>query len=318
MAKQQLSDKELESIAMKNAIDGFKKSKENKGTDMSSTQTHSTAQQVTEMPQSNMPTMNTDMGNYETVATKETDPDLIIGFENVQLPSKGMYYPNKLSEVRVEYMTAKDEDILTTPSLIQSGEALDLILNKKIKTPNVDINTLLIGDQNAIALFLRASSYGHDYQVEVTDPRNGKSFSYTVDLRKIKYKEISETPDQNGLFSFHLPMRKKNIKFRLLNSSDSKRIISDVEHQVEAGYTSIAEFGSMKLKAHIVEIEGKTDRGYITRFVDAMPAGDALKLRIKILEVTPDLDLLYEFTCSDGYKFKTPLVMGIDFFFPSL
>jgi hypothetical protein len=49
-----------------------------------------------------------------------------------------------------------------------------------------------------------------------------------------------------------------------------------------------------------------------------MPAGDALKLRRKILDVTPDLDLLYEFSTSDGYKFKTPLIMGIDFFFPSL
>ena len=310
MSKQQKSDKELESIAIQNAIEGFKKSKENK--------TGNVTQTINPSENTSMPSMNSDMNAYQNMATQQTDPDLIVGYEVVKFPSEGLFYPSGLKEVNVEYLTAKDEDILTTPSLIQSGEALDLILNKKIKTPNVDINTLLIGDQNAIALFLRASSYGHDYQVEVTDPRNGKPFSYTVDLRKIKYKEISETPDQNGLFSFHLPMRKKNIKFRLLNSSDSKRIISDVEHQQEAGYTTIAEFGSMKLKAHIVDIEGKTDRGYIIRFVDAMPAGDALKLRKKILDVTPDLDLLYEFTAPDGYKFKTPLVMGLDFFFPSL
>jgi hypothetical protein len=113
-------------------------------------------------------------------------------------------------------------------------------------------------------------------------------------------------------------MRKKNIKFRLLNAKDSKKIIDDVEHMQEAGYSEIAEFSSMKLKAHIVDIEGRTDNSYINAFVDAMPAGDALRLRTKILEVTPDLDLLYEFVMSDGYKFKAPLVMGIDFFFPSL
>lgn len=303
------SDKELEAIAMKNAIENFKKNKETQNNE-------SPTNESIVNPQ--MPELSTDMENYQKMATQQTDPDLIVGHENVKLPSKGLFYPNNLSEVKVEYLTAKDEDILTTPSLIQSGEALDMIMKKKIKTPNVNIDDLLIGDQNAIALFLRASSYGHEYQVQVTDPRNGKEFSYTVDLRKIEYKEIVELPDKDGLYQFHLPMRNKNVKFRLLNARDSKKIINDVEHMQEAGYSQVAEFTSMKLKAHIVEIEGNTDRGYINNFVNAMPAGDALKLRRKILDVTPDLDLLYEFSASDGYTFKTPLIMGIDFFFPSL
>ena len=310
MSKQQKSDKELESIAIQNAIEGFKKSKENK--------TGNVTQTINPSENTSMPSMNSDMNAYQNMATQQTDPDLIVGYEVVKFPSEGLFYPSGLKEVNVEYLTAKDEDILTTPSLIQSGKALDLILEKKIKTPNVVIDDLLIGDQNAIALFLRASSYGHEYPVQVTDPRNGKEFEYVVDLRKIGYKEIVEKPDKNGLFEFHIPMRNKIVKFRLLNAKNSKKIIDDVEHQVEAGYSPVAEFSSMKLKSHLVDIAGNTDRGYIINFVNAMPAGDALRLRRKILEVTPDLDLLYEFTCSDGYKFKTPLVMGIDFFFPSL
>jgi hypothetical protein len=309
MTKQK-TDQELDAIAMKTAIDRFKKSKENNG--------DSESNNVDTTKTTQMPSMSSNIENYEAMGVQQTDPDLIVGHEIVKLPSKGLFYANGLSELKIEYLTAKDEDILTTPSLIQSGEALDLVMKKKIKTPNVVIDNLLIGDQNAIALFLRASSYGHEYQVQVTDPRNGKEFPYTVDLRKIGYKEIIEKPDKDGLFQFYLPMRKKDVKFRLLNAKDSKKIISDVEHMQEAGYSQIAEFTSMKIKAHIVEINGNRDRGYINNFVNAMPAGDALKLRRKILDVTPDLDLLYEFSTSDGYKFKTPLIMGIDFFFPSL
>jgi hypothetical protein len=73
----------------------------------------------------------------------------------------------------------------------------------------------------------------------------------------------------------------------------------------------------MKLKAHVVAINEKTDRLYIDKFIDAMPAMDALTIRRKILEVSPDVDMAYEFVAKDGYKFIAYLSVGIDFFFPS-
>ena len=59
---------------------------------------------------------------YEKNVTDQlTDQDLIVGFDTVQLPSKGIFYRNKISEVVVEYLTSKDEDILTTPALIENN-----------------------------------------------------------------------------------------------------------------------------------------------------------------------------------------------------
>ena len=72
-----------------------------------------------------------------------------------------------------------------------------------------------------------------------------------------------------------------------------------------------------KLKSHIVAINDKTDRSYIDRFVDAMPALDAVTIRRKIMAVSPDVDMKYEFTAKDGYKFEAFLTLGLDFFFPS-
>jgi hypothetical protein len=48
-----------------------------------------------------------------------------------------------------------------------------------------------------------------------------------------------------------------------------------------------------------------------------MPALDAYTVRRKILDVSPEVEMRYEFKAPDGYKFEAPLSMGVDFFFPS-
>ena len=113
---------------------------------------------------------------YEKAMSTETDPDLMTSYEIVKLPSQGLFYKNGISEVNVEYMTSKDEDLLTTPSLIENGTVLDILLKRKIKTKGVDVDNLLAGDRNAIILFLRSSSYGSTYTVQVPDPRTNVIF----------------------------------------------------------------------------------------------------------------------------------------------
>lgn len=255
---------------------------------------------------------------FQNIMSQETDPDLITSYEKIKLPSKGFFYANKLSEVAVEYMTSKDEDLLTTPSLIESGDVLNLLLKRKIKTPNVKPEDLLDGDRNAVILFLRTSSYGHEYAVQVLDPRDGKPFKTIVDLTKLRYLEGEEMPDEEGFFSVELPMRKKIVKFRLLTSGEENVLFKKAEAQKEAYNQEFSEYNTMKLKAHIVSIGGRTDRDYINKFVDAMPALDAFTIRRKILNVSPDVDMKYKFTAKDGYEFTTNLTIGIDFFFPNI
>ena len=53
--------------------------------------------------------------------------------EMVTLPSKGYFYPedNPLSsgKVEIKYMTAREEDILTSQNLIKKGVVIDKVLN---------------------------------------------------------------------------------------------------------------------------------------------------------------------------------------------
>jgi len=255
--------------------------------------------------------------DFEKNMSKETDPDLMTSYESIKLPSKGLYYSHGISEISVEYMTSKDEDLLTTPSLIENGTVLDILLKRKIKTPGIIVEELLAGDRNAIILFLRISSYGSNYSVQVIDPRTNIPFKTTVDLHKLKYKELTEKPDENGHYIVELPMRKKIVTFRLLSSGEDTHIFKKAEAIKEAYSYEYSEYNTLKLKSHIVAINEKTDRSYIDKFVDAMPALDAFTIRKKIMEVSPDVHMDYEFTAKDGYKFTATLSVGIDFFFPN-
>ena len=264
-----------------------------------------------------VPKANFNANEYEKTMSKETDPDLITSYEIVKLPSNGLYYPNGVSEVNIEYMTSKDEDLLTTPSLIENGTVLDVLLKRKIKSQGIIVEDLLEGDRNALLLFLRTSSYGSDYSVEVVDPRTGIPFNSKVDLLKLRYKIVEEKPDERGYFSVKIPMRKKTVIIRLISHGEDSKIYKSAEEIKLAYGEDYSQYSTLKLKASIVSINGKDDRSYIDRFVDAMPALDAYTIRKKIMDVKPDVDMAYEFMTNDGYKFKTNLSVGIDFFFPS-
>lgn len=244
------------------------------------------------------------------------DPNLTVGYEIIPFPSKGVFYPNKVSEVMVEFMTSKDEDILSTSSLIENGTVLDILIKNKIKTPGINTDELLVGDRNAILLFLRASSYGEEYEVRVTDPRTGVPFNDKVNLTQLKPKSIAAVPDERGEFSFMLPVRKLLVKFKILNYREVNHVLKSAEAKQEAYGTPYSEFGSLKLKAEVVEVNGNRNKDYVAQFIDALPARDTSMLKQKVVEATPDVDMNYEFSAADGYKFKAKVSVGVDFFFP--
>ena len=56
--------------------------------------------------------------------------------EVIDLPSKGYFYPSgsplSSGQVEIKYMTAREEDILTSVNLIQKGLAIDKLLESRI------------------------------------------------------------------------------------------------------------------------------------------------------------------------------------------
>ena len=59
------------------------------------------------------------------------DPN--ISYDVVELPSRGIMYPNRTKSVKVAYLTAADENILSSPNLIASGEVINELLKRKVR-----------------------------------------------------------------------------------------------------------------------------------------------------------------------------------------
>jgi hypothetical protein len=240
-------------------------------------------------------------------------------FDVIPLPSRGLLYPGQQGTVKVEYMTAMDENILTSPNLIKSGKVLDVLLERKVKESPVPFEELLVGDRNAIMIWLRATGYGEMYPVKLTDPTSGVEFETEIDLSTLKTKELPEgvEPDEKGEFSFLLPKSKKKIKFRLLTVGDEKSIVSRSEKYEKATKSQISNALTYRLQAQIKEVDGNRDINYIQQFVNVMPAFDSLKFREYSDSIEPGIDMSAEVEGPTG-TFQAPVTLGLNFFWPNV
>ena len=152
--------------------------------------------------------------------------------EIIDLPSKGKLYPadSPLSSGRVEmkYMTAKEEDILTSSNLIQKGIVIDTLLRALIisngEGKSVNYGDLCIGDKNAIMVAARVLGYGADYPVEMSCPACQNKQKSSIDLASLENKVIDESLLADGpIFDFHLPASKRDITFKILTHNDEKK-----------------------------------------------------------------------------------------------
>ena len=139
--------------------------------------------------------------------------------ETLSLPSKGLLYPkdSPLSKgtIDVKYMTAKEEDILTSTNLIEKGTVIDKLLESVIADPKVKLDDMLIGDKNALMVGTRVLGYGKDYTFELKDPDTGNNIEHTFDLTKCPFKELPKDVDySDNTFDFTTPAGKQKIKFK--------------------------------------------------------------------------------------------------------
>tara|TARA_B100001093_G_C26857265_1_gene1028018 strand:- start:2889 stop:3740 length:852 start_codon:yes stop_codon:yes gene_type:complete len=244
--------------------------------------------------------------------------------EIVDLPSKGLLYPkdNPLSTGKVEmkYMTAREEDILTNPSLIKQGKALDklfqaLIVGNGDGKP-VKYTDLTLGDKNAVMIAARVLGYGPEYEILVNIPGTKESFKHVVDLTEIANTEIDDSLYNNSnSFEFILPIGKQKIQFKILSSVEEILIAEQLEKQSLRGHSKGI---TTRLKHQILSIDGNTDKTFIDSFIDnQLIARDSLQLRNYITNITPDIDLTVNVVNQEyNYNGKILLPIGIDFFWP--
>ena len=270
------------------------------------------------------------IAQYEATGNKsEAKPDNKFPTEIVELPSKGLLYPkdNPLHQGQLEmkYMTAKEEDILTTQSYIKQGVVLDKLFRSLIigngKGEKVNYNDLLVGDKNAVMIAARVLGYGKDYKVTVTNPSGNKQ-EETLDLTSFDDKEFDTsliTPGENR-FEFTLPASKRVVTYKILSHKDNEAIDREVKslRKIKDGY------GSKQLTTRLIHcitsVDGDDKPGTIRNFVkNDLLAIDSRALRDQMKKYNPDVDLNIElYDDETGEPFEVSLPIDVNFFWPSV
>jgi hypothetical protein len=245
-----------------------------------------------------------------------SQPNYNSPFDVIPLPSQGKTYKNKKANIRVGYMTTADENILTSPNLLQSGEFLEILINRKILEPELRYKDLLPGDRNAIMIWLRATGYGEMYPVSLLDEKED-IFETDINLNDLKTKEFGAEPDSDGLFSFTLPLSKMTVRFKFLTCGDIDKLEKMVENDKEKGVL-VNNLSTYKFEMMLVEVNGTTDRNFIRDFAGSMRIADAKALDNYIDEIESGIDLNIEVATPGGGSIATFLPLNLNFFWPNI
>ena len=226
----------------------------------------------------------------------------------VQLPSRGIFYKNKKSSVKVGYLTAADENIL----MGRSDDVTMQLLRNKLYEPGMKPEELLEGDIEAILIFLRNTSFGPEMEMSLKDPVTGNEFKTQVLLDELNINKGDE-PDTDGTFSATLPVSGVQVKLKPLTYGDGLELRKIFESYPQG---RVVPRVTMRLVKEIQSINGNTDKGEITKFVEQMPIADSKFIKKFMNENEPRLDMERIVMAPSGEKLTVNVGFGVEFFRP--
>jgi hypothetical protein len=247
-----------------------------------------------------------------------------IPVDAVPLPSRGLVYSqghplHGAESVEYRAMTAKEEDILMSQALIKRGTVITELIKSCLINKDIDVQSLLSGDRNALMIAIRASGYGSNYSPTLTCPSCEFKNELEVDLNQLPIKPLQLQPNSPGsnAFDYKLPVSKKTVTFKFLSGKEEEEILADTETRKKKGFLN-SNLVTGRLLRSIVAVEGNENKSLISRFVQYMPARDSLVLREYINKNEPGVNMRVDFRCSNCDHFEeVTLPMGASFFWPN-
>lgn len=251
-------------------------------------------------------------------------PEIKYPTEIVPLPTKGWFYPEghplAKGEIEIKQMTAKEEDILANQELIKKGRVLDKLLESLVIDKSIRIDDILIPDKNAIFVSVRRLAYGDDYPVAITCPQCSRQNKVTINLAELAFKsfDFESHPKGTNSFTFKLPSG-LTLTYKLLNQTDETSIDAELSQLKKTVKDGTGEL-TTRMKYVITSIDNNSDRGAIRKFVDEQfTARDSLALRKHMREHNPDIDMSFDFKCTEcPYERRLDVPIGASFLWPDI
>ena len=245
--------------------------------------------------------------------------------DSVILPSAGRFYDETSTlhgktEIEIKQLTAREEDILSSPELIKKGVVFDKLLESVIIDKTINPRDLLLGDRNAILLKSRINAYGADYSVNMQCSNCGKVTQHDFDLTKCNFE--FEHPDIEGLeaipggYSLKLPKTGVTVNLKLLTVSDSMFLAEQERLKKKNGLESspVIDF----LQRVVVSADGHTG-DLLNRFLQVLPAYDTRKIRTTYSKIIPDVQTKQTVQCSScSWESEKEVWFELNFFWPDI
>jgi hypothetical protein len=239
--------------------------------------------------------------------------DPTIGYDVIELPSRGIHYSNKRKTLRVAYLTASDENILSSPSFLSTNTVISELLKRKILDKDFPIDEIVEEDRQAILIFLRNTAFGTEYNITTTDPKTNLEFTTNVDLESLKLKDFNLTENSEGEYGYYLEKSKTEITFKFLTQKQEDEINKIKESWNGNG---VAPIVTKQLEMMIKSINGVKDALKIRSFVELMPIRDSQNFRKFVQDNKPGLDLTQTVTTPSGDTIQVNIGFGVEFFRP--
>jgi hypothetical protein len=239
--------------------------------------------------------------------------DPTIAYDVIPLPSQGIYYENRKKTIRVAYLTAADENILSSPSLIANNMVVDELLKRKVLDKDINIDEIVEEDRRAILFFLRNTAFGSEYNIVAADPKTGEQFETKIDLSNVKMKDFTLEEDVNGEYQYNLTISKMPVTFKFLTKKQEEEI-----KKIEESWNGngVAPIVTKQLEFMIKSLNGVRDLLQIRNFIEKMPIRDSQEFRKFVNENKPGLDLSQTVTTPSGENIQITIGFGVEFFRP--
>jgi hypothetical protein len=213
----------------------------------------------------------------------------------------------------VAYLTASDENILSSPSFLNTNTVITELLKRKILDKDLNVEEIVEEDRQAILIFLRNTAFGSEYNLTITDDKTGNEFTVEVDLGSLKIKDFNLVEDTNGEYGHYLEKSKTEITFKFLTQKQEDEIEKIKESWNGNG---VAPVITKQLEMMIKSVGGVRDALKIRGFIETMPIKDSQDFRKFVKDNKPGLDLTQTVRTPSGEDVQVRIGFGVEFFRP--
>ena len=249
--------------------------------------------------------------NSETI--KAATDNFNLPHDVVPLPSGGIFYKNKKKSVKVGYLTASDENLILSSLTNPNGNVVLTLIRNKLYEHDIKPEEMLEGDIEAILLFLRNTSFGPEYTLNLTDPKTDKTFQASILLDELNINRPKIQPNENGYYEVKLPKSEMDVKIRPLTYGEIVEL-DKLADSYPPG--TVVPKITMKLMKQILEINGVADKEKLSPIIYNLPIMDSKFIKNFILENEPSLDLKRTVKAPSGELVSFDITFGVDSFRP--